>query len=164
MTTRAEQHRTGETLSPAELGKKTHAIITDVVTKLQEIPEFGNALHNTFFSTNPTDTGRGIGTVKFQKGDYTYGIAYKAKRSRSVSQYSTSYISITLSITKNPAAFPNNRRDADLRTEFDEAHGKILEFIDGTARVQKNNSVYEGARALEEIPEILEDLFTPIKL
>ncbi|MBI2613478.1 MAG: hypothetical protein HYW62_01800 [Candidatus Levybacteria bacterium] len=165
MTTRAEQLRTGEVLSPVELGKKTHAIIINVATKLQEVPEFRNALYDAFFNTNLAFEGRNIDRIRFQKGGYIYGIAYKAERSHSVSKGDpSSHVSISLSIIKNPVAFPRNLLYVDLTTEFDETHGEISQFTDGTARVQDASlDVREGAGALEKMPKILGDLFTPIK-
>ncbi len=174
MTTGTEHLRTGEILSPAELGEKTHAFITDIVTKLQGVPEFGNALRRDFFGRNIPGIGRDLSHVYFERKGEFYGwvISYHAEPKRfRAREYDPSII---LSINKFKAD-PNLPRDQAagdqvesvyLTTAFTEnTDGKILRFTGGSARVSdEKGHEYEREMALEKIPGILADLFAPIKI
>lgn len=172
MTTNAEHPRTGETLSPAELGERTHAAIADIAAKLQGVPEFGAALQRRFFgitsSTSREDVREG---VYFQKGQYWWLIHSNFFKDASPFNYKGGHRSgISLKIGKyNPesqAISPVNKVcEVDLHAGFTvDQDGKILEFKHGSTTVEDGKDKYLGSAALEKLPKFLNDLFVPAKL
>lgn len=176
MTTKAEQGTTEEILSPAELGERTHGVITDIATKLQGVPEFGNALHKAFFGRSFRKDDRNIlDHVYFEKGKYGYSIDFQAAPRRFGPEEIGSYTpSIRLTIHKYKKLDDETLESpaepvasAYLTTAFiEDQNGKILNFTYGDASVEDSywNDKYKDAAALEKMPEILRDLFAPIKL
>ncbi len=162
MAIHAETLRTGDISSSAEFGKKTHAAIGNIVTKLQEIPEYKDAPHKI-------PVGRGIfdriaSETDFEKGGYHYfiGISYKPVSSTLV----TDQFEESLQIIKHEINNPKNKISSFLVTDFVEDQEGKLEFTDGRAAVldhrkDPQEEAYVGEAALEKTDEILEHLLTP---
>lgn len=171
MTTSAERRTgTAEVLSPAELGKRTHAVITDIATRLQGVPEFGDAVRKAFFDRS-NDEGVKHTDVYFKKGDYGYNVRFRAKPRRFapdlIQDYNADMYLIIMKYEYQPKLLmPKIIGEVSLATEFTENQdGNISKFRNGRAYI--GNRVEEGSRdaaALEKVQEFLGDLLAPVKL
>ena len=76
MPVTAETASTGEILSAAELGQRSHEAIQGMVGNLLTMPEFMTALGKTFFGRSFPHGGRAIiaDGVFFRKGQFGYRI------------------------------------------------------------------------------------------
>lgn len=174
-----------ETLSPAELGAKTHEAITSLVTNLLAIPELMTSLGQKFFGRTSSGEGNTIDYVYFQKGKYGYSVDWHGSPLRYGPEKVRDYQgNLRLGVEKFDLSKEGEDFDSKkiatmcLSSYFiEDQNGDIKEFTNGYAildedfepnwpdiRRPKPANTFKDAVALDRIPQTFSDLYPSVKL